>query len=105
MSSLSKLTKRGHRDHVIYMADGKTVTLVELRDTCEELECAIDGGLLMVKALSEMGSEDGHTFTQLFMAKMALKHALDRLDDITPRGDKKGRDLYFNRETGKYELE
>ena len=105
MSRLSKPIEKDQRDPIIYRTETKPISLGDLSNNCYELFRALDGGLLMVDELSKYRTDEGHNFSQLLMAKLALEYAMNRLDDIIPITDKDGRTFHYVHDTGKYEID
>lgn len=76
---------------ILYLAEGdRRVTLRELYLELSEIYDAASGLQLLVEELAADLTDDGYEPARYLMARLTVRHALELIDRLRPKGDWRG---------------
>ena len=81
-------------NEILYLAeDGRRVSFRELYFELSELYDAAGGLQLLLGELAADLTGDGYEPARYLMARLTVRHALELIDRLLPRGDRQGRNF------------
>ncbi|MDR2935659.1 MAG: hypothetical protein LBV70_07290 [Candidatus Adiutrix sp.] len=80
---------------ILYLAEGgRRVAFRELYFELREIYDAASGLQLLVEELAADLTDDGYEPARYLMARLTVRHALERIDRLLPRSDWRGRGFH-----------
>jgi hypothetical protein len=74
-----------HDREILYLAEGgRRVTFRELYSELNEIYDAASGVQLLLEELAEDLTDDGYEPARYLMARLTVRHALERIDGLLP---------------------
>ena len=88
-------TARLNSEETLYLADhDRAVTFPDLYFDLSEVYDAANGLQLLLDELAGDLTADGYEPARYLMARLTLRHALELVHGLLPRGDRRGRGFY-----------
>ena len=81
---------------ILYQAEGdRRVTFRELYFELSEVYDAASGVQLLLEDLAVDLTDDGYEPARYLMARLTVRHALELIDGLLPKGDRLGRGFFI----------